>query len=82
MVFSRYIDINDPTGNYKDLNRLQMMHTYTKEIQSETLCVRSTTKTTQGIIDTEIATKIRDAETISFYYDNYTSCYSSKPQQQ
>ena len=70
---SRYIDINDPTGNYKDLNLFtDDAYIYKRDSQKRDTLALPTTKTTQGIIDTEIATKIRDAETISFYYDNYT----------
>jgi len=77
---SRYIDINDPTGNYKDLDLFtDDGYIYKRDTTKRNTLVIPSTKTTRNIIDTEILTKVRDAETIGFYYDKFPPVTVSTP---
>ena len=69
---SRYNDINDPTGTFKDLDIFSddgFIYKENKENRSTILLPSS--KTTSEIADVDIATYIRNEETINFYYDKF-----------
>ena len=69
---SRYNDINDPTGTFKDLDIFSddgFIYKEDKENRSTILLPSS--KTMTEIADIDIATYIRNEETINFYYDKF-----------
>lgn len=77
---SRYIDINDPTGTYKDLDLFtDDAYIYKRDTTKRNTLALPNTKTTRNIIDTEILTKVRDNETIGFYYDKYPPVTVASP---
>lgn len=70
---SRYSDIYDPTGTYKDLDIFaDDGYIYKENIIKRTTVALPTNKTPREITNNVIGAAIRDTETINFYYENFS----------
>ena len=69
---SRYSDINDPTGTFKDLDIYSDDgFIYKEDKQNRSTVLLPSIKSSRQIAEKDIATYIRDEETINFYYDKF-----------
>jgi len=71
---SRYSDIYDPTGTYKDLDIFaDDGYLYKEQIIKRKSVALPSNRTPRDITNNVIGSAIRDTESINFYYDNYPS---------
>ena len=69
---SRYSDINDPTGIFKDLDIFSDDgFIYKEDKENRSTILLPSIKTSTEIVNTDIATYIRDEETVNLYYDKF-----------
>ena len=70
---SRFIDINDPTAQYQNVNMIaEDGYIYSEGVLNRISCSLPTTLTDDQIFDTYINELIQNPETINFYYENFT----------
>ena len=70
---SRFIDINDPTAQYQNVNIVgDDGYVYSEDTLSRTTVSLPTNLTEQNIFDKYISNLISNPETINLYYQNYT----------
>ena len=69
---SRYSDINDPTGTFKDLDIFSDDgFIYKEDKENRSTIALPSLKTTREIAEKDIANQIRDEELINLYYDKF-----------
>ena len=70
---SRFIDINDPTAQYQNVNMIaEDGYVYSEGTLNRVSCALPTTLTDDQIFDTYIKDLIQNPETINFFYQNYS----------
>jgi hypothetical protein len=70
---SRFIDINDPTAQYQNVNMIaEDGYIYSESVLNRVSCSLPTNLTEEQIFDVYIKELIQNPETLNFFYQNYS----------